>query len=232
MARAGMSARLDVLDRPDGFLAMMGGQAARWHDHAQPRIEGHPPYVKPWPSCAYTHRAIEAAEALASELAGAEIDAITLEIPAPFLEVAGKRAPTCEAEARFSVSYCVASALTDGALTLDAFLPDALRRPEVRALEAALETRPYPLPSGVGDMSAEAPDRLTLRLSCGRELTRRVANARGGPAKPLGADALIDKFSKCGGDTQSARRFLTAPATAPFQAPTRMSDHEQAHSLA
>jgi 2-methylcitrate dehydratase PrpD len=232
LARAGVTARTDILDGPGGFLAVFGGQAAYWHDHPQPRIEDHPPYVKPWPCCAYTHRAIEAALALAAQVDTAQTAEATLEMPAPYAEVAGQRAPTCEAEGRFSASFCAASALIDGHLTEAAFAEAALARPAVRALEAKIALCPYPLPAGAGDMSAEAPDTLTLNLSDGRTLSHCVAETRGSPARPLSTAELVDKLVQCGGTVAAAHRFFETPATAPFEAPIRMTSHDQTHAYA
>ena len=222
LAQAGLSARGDILDGPDGFLALFGGAATRWPDGPQPRIEDHPPYIKPWPCCAYTHRAIEAALELSAQVDPARIASATLDCPAPYLDVAGQRAPEAEAAARFSMSFCAASALIDGALGPHSFSDTAIARPDLRDLEARIACRPYPLPPGAGDMCADAPDTLTLTLQDGTRLSRSVGATLGSPARPCETETLIAKLVAAGGAASEAQTLLSTPLTARFAAPARM----------
>ena len=219
LAAQGMRAETDLLTGPDGFLSLMGGVSQDWADAAPLRITDHPPYAKPWPSCGYTHRAIEAALELSRQLGPGgtpSIAAARLEMPDAYLSVAGFRAPKTEAQARFSATYCVAAALARGALGPLDFEPDAFQDPDVQALEARVEALAYPLPPGAGDMHPDSPDRLSLTLTDGRELSVSVGAVRGGPGKMLSDAELTAKFTACGGRPKDAQAFWTARPDAPF----------------
>lgn len=221
MAEAGMTASAGAAEGETGFLAMYGtsdspGWGADW-----PTIESCPPFRKPWPSCAYTHRIVEAAERIAAQpgFDAARVRAGRIHMPKPYHDVAGFLTPRTPDEARFSTVFCAASTLVDGALSPASFTVEAIRRPAVQRLAAALEPDLYPLPEGVGDVSPDAPDTLRLELTGGTVLSETVAHLRGGPASPLGADAVLAKYSECGGDAAAGRAYLSAPPDAPFAAP-------------
>lgn len=219
LAAAGMQAEPDLLTGPTGFLSLMGGATQDWPDVPTQTICRHPPYAKPWPSCGYTHRAIEAALELSARLGpdGASgILSARLTMPDAYFGVAGFRAPETEAQARFSASYCVAAGLVRGAITPRDFEPQALADPAVRALEALISPQLYPLPAGAGDMSPLAPDSLHLTLADGQTLSASVSDVRGGPAKVLSNAELSAKFIACGGLPEEARAFWEADASAPF----------------
>lgn len=225
LAKAGMTARLDILEGPDGFLSLYSAASRTWPAEDPFRIEDHRPWIKPWPSCAYTHRAIEAARHLAEtpDFDAACIARAELQIAEPYLAVAGFRAPQSEAEARFSATYCVAATLIDANVDPETFTTRAIQRPEIRALEAKIETQAYALPPGAGDMSPAASDRLTLSLKDGRILSKTVAETPGSPARPLSPEALLATFAACGGDPETGRGFLAAPLSYPFTPPSKVT---------
>jgi 2-methylcitrate dehydratase PrpD len=225
LAGAGVTAAPGVLDGPHGFLALYGAPGSRGFDALAARIGQplalvqYPILRKPWPSCAYTHRAIEAATTLAAR-PGFDATAVVeaeLRIPEPFLRVAGFTDPQTPNEARFSARYCVAAALADGAVTPDSFTPAAIARADVRLLMGRVRLAPYPLAPGLGDMSPKAPDRLRLTLTDAAEWTQTVAEVAGGPARPMDREAVVAKFTACGGAIEDAEALLDTASTARFQ---------------
>jgi hypothetical protein len=91
-----------------------------------------------------------------------------------------------------------------------------LRDPVVQALETRIETQPYPLPPGAGDMHPGSPDRLSLTMADGRVLMASVGAVRGGPGKMLTDAELTAKFTACGGCPEEARAFWAAGPDTPF----------------
>lgn len=216
LAQAGVQASDEVFEGQAGFFALYSGPDSPGPGQGPlPRMADHPIYFKPWPSCAYTHRATEAA----LELAGGPVDHAKLEMAAPYAEVCGLRAPRTPAQARFSATWCVAAALTDGVLGPQSFAPAQVSRADIAALEARIELSPYPLPEGAGDMSPMAPDTLSITRADGSEDTRTVRNPPGGPAKPVGRAAVVGKFVDCGGAENAADGFLDAPGSVRMRAP-------------
>jgi len=236
LAGAGATAASGVIEGRHGFLALYGAAESPGFGTVLPAIGRpvalvqYPILRKPWPSCAYTHRAIEAALALAGQpgFDPARVAEAELRIAEPYLRVAGFTDPRNPNEARFSARYCVAAALAEGEITPASFGPDAIARPAVRAMLARVRLAPYPLAPGLGDMSPAAPDRLVLRLADGSGLAETVAEVTGGPARPLGTAAILAKFSSCGGAPAAAEAILAAPGTAPFRWSALAREHPAA----
>jgi 2-methylcitrate dehydratase PrpD len=106
---------------------------------------------------------------------------------------AAKRAPATAIDAKFSLPYTVASALIDGAVTLDSFTPAAMARADVRALAERVRFTPL----ADAPANAIASGGIALRLSDGRTLERFVAEPRGAPSNPLSDAELAAKFRSC-----------------------------------
>lgn len=217
LAAAGITASPNIMEGPHGFLALFGTTDSPGFTAVLPRI-GEPPALiqhpilrKPWPSCAYTHRAIEAALAIAARpgFASMQVAKADLRIAEPFLRVAGFTDPASPNEARFSACYCVAAALADGEIGPGSFSPEAIVRPDLRALMARVGTTPYALAPGLGDMSPAAPDTLTVCMSDGSVIEQTVAEVAGGTERPMDAGAILAKFASCGGDRSAAERMLS-----------------------
>ena len=96
--------------------------------------------IKPYPTCHLTHAAIDAALALRNQTGGAgNINSIEILVPVEGYPVvcepeAKKRRPKNDYDAKFSLHYLVATALTKGRLTLDELEPEFLNDPETLAL--------------------------------------------------------------------------------------------------
>lgn len=218
LAGAGIRAKEDAFCAAGGLLEVYGAAKPPPDTVCLPRIAEHPPFTKPWPSCAYTHRAIEAALQLAGPPPD-EIRLVELAMAEPYAEVCALRSPKTTEAARFSAAFCVAATLVDHALGPKSFAAEALRRPEIAGLESRVDHLRYPLPDGAGDMSPLAPDRIALYLRDGEVRRAEVANVAGGPAKPLDADAILRKFVDCGGAAGPGAAFLAANGTDPFVPP-------------
>jgi 2-methylcitrate dehydratase PrpD len=218
LAEAGMSASAEIFEQPFGFLDVYGTQSSkRCHEVMAAAQLGagtrdYPILRKPWPTCAYTHRAIEAAEEIAGELKpkAEDIDSVLIQMPEPYARVAGFTTANSAAEARFSTTYCVAATLLSGRLGPEDFSPDALNRPEISDLMTKSGHEHFPMGQDLKDMSADAPDRVAVRLRDGRTAERTVGKVRGGPARPMSRADILAKFQACGGDEALAQSFLGA----------------------
>jgi 2-methylcitrate dehydratase PrpD len=104
-----------------------------------------------------------------------------------------EREPETGLEAKFSIEYCVATALLHGAPGLSAFTDEATTRPDVVALARrveAIEAGPalaYPI---------EGWARIVVMAGGGRYETE-VETPRGDPKNPLTWDELAGKFRDC-----------------------------------
>lgn len=152
---------------------------------------------KRWPCCRGTHAYIEAAQTLrrAHAFEPRDIESIVCVGGALQQMLAQPRtqnqSPRTVIDAKFSIPFTVALALTCPEVTLGSFTTEALRDPNLLSLAArtefALDAEAHSAASGA----------LTLRLRDGRTLHHDVARALGEPARPLSDATLREKFIDC-----------------------------------
>lgn len=131
--------------------------------------------------------------------------------------LAAKRLPSNGYAAKFSVPYCVAYALANGAVGLEAF-DDRAIDPRVAALAAKVEYRidpanPYP---------DEYTGHVRVRLAGGRVVEERQPHLRGGRNAPLSRAEIEEKFlANCarGGWPEARAREWLALARTAFDGP-------------
>lgn len=221
LAREGATANRDLWDGDRSVAQVYGtpeslGFARTMKDWTLGRaVDRFPVVRKLWPSCAYTHRPIYGAERLHGRLVpGDEIAAIRFRMPAPFHRVAGFGVPTTDAEARFSVAYCVVTGLLTGHVTPEDFREDRFMDPMRQRMTAAVEIETYELPVGdPGDIGPSTPETITVTLKDGRILTQEILDVPGGPKMPMSEAQLFRKIDDCGTSVQLAAAFLEADGT-------------------
>lgn len=103
--------------------------------------------------------------------------------------------PQSGLDAKFSVQYCVARALSGGRIVLEDFEGEAFREPAVREMMRHIHAAPHP------EMHSESGEHLgaevRITFDDGRTIARRVAALGRGPDNPLPPDALTGKFANC-----------------------------------
>lgn len=163
------------------------------------RFHGERLSFKPWPSCRGTHAFIEAALKLrdAHDLRPEIIAEIVMTgggVQRMLAEPAAqKQAPRTAIDAKFSLPFTTALALTDGAVTLDSYAPARLADSAVLALAARARFVVDPSATHRDAASGE----LTLALISGRTLTHRVPHPRGAPENPIDESEVGAKFHDC-----------------------------------
>ncbi|KON29656.1 hypothetical protein AC482_05940 [miscellaneous Crenarchaeota group-15 archaeon DG-45] len=145
-------------------------------------------------SCRHTHSAVDAAIRIreAGGLEAGEIAGVRVETYPDALKIAGIDDPQSPHEAKFSLRYCVSTALLRGRLGVEEFTARALADPEVRELMERCEIVVEP------DLSMEYPARWPSRVEVttrgGERLRDHVEYPLGDPANPLPPEALTGKF--------------------------------------
>jgi 2-methylcitrate dehydratase PrpD len=161
--------------------------------------------VKPYPCCAGTHPAIEAALALRARADGARIESVRAQVDAVLPTVLVHDQPATGNEAKFSLRYTVARALVDGHVGIRHFADDALAGAEVGRVMDRLQVEVSN--PGLGNYGVV----LTARLVDGRELTASVADARVDAPPGVSDERLLAKVADCvGGDERRARSMWEA----------------------
>jgi 2-methylcitrate dehydratase PrpD len=202
LAREGLTASESALDGKQGFVTAFGGHALeaaleglgrRWH-LVESGIA-----VKPYPSCAFTHPAVDALLDLRRQhgLTAAEIAGVEIGVNRIAIDVLSYTTPATALERKFSMQFCAATALVDGRLDFGSFQDGEVRDADVRALMPAVTmVVDGSLPGGLKE---HAWSRVTVRLRDGRILSAPARGASGHPDRPLSAPALHEKFLGCAG---------------------------------
>jgi 2-methylcitrate dehydratase PrpD len=174
-------------------------------DQLGTRFLGEDVSFKPWPSCRGTHAFVSAALELKARH-GVDCDAIdSIEARGAALNtmlmepLAQKQRPATAIDAKFSLPFCLGSALARGTLSLDDFAPAALTDPRVLALAQRVRFTAEP---GTGMRDAVSGE-LTVQLRSGARHALRVEHPLGHPRHPLAQEQLIAKFVDCAGRAAS-----------------------------
>lgn len=200
LAREGMTASESALDGRQGYAAAFSGATL-----AADALEGlgrdwqivtSGIAVKPYPSCALTHAAIDALLEIRATHALAVRDVAEIEVGVNRVvpDVLRHDRPSTPLERKFSMQFCAAAALADGGVTLGSF-EDAPPSEGVRVLLPRVHMIVDPaLPDG---LEQHAWSRVTVRLVDGRTFATPPRGASGHPDQPLTDAQLRDKFLGC-----------------------------------
>ncbi len=214
LAADGARSFVDPLGGKEGFFTIYGGGRARpalTTDLGRVFL-GDQVSFKPWPACRGTHAYIEAALLLRPEIEVERIERIEAEI-GPVQEMlirpkSIKAAPRSATDARFSIPFTLAAALIDGEVSLATFLPERLGDDAIIDLAGKVVEKPNP----EWGRAEAATGSVTIILRGGRRLSHHVGQAAGHPDRPLGDEALLEKFVACSrfaasppGDTQARK---------------------------
>jgi 2-methylcitrate dehydratase PrpD len=150
--------------------------------------------IKPYPSCRHTHAAVDATLELRGEYGVGVQDVERIEIDAyqSTLDLTDNPTPAHPYAAKFSVHYCVARALADGALRPSDFTDELIAEPALRDLMLRTTARLDPELNALAPL--QLPARVRMQLKDGRRIEHLVLAAKGDPEAPLTEQELTDKF--------------------------------------
>lgn len=205
-AREGVTGSLDVLEGEAGYGRAMGYDGCAvgpdW-DKALATLgrEFHVTRMtfKNHTCCGHSFAAIDGALALKAKmgLEARDIERVRIGTYKAALEVAGIEQPRTAAEARFSLKYVVATALTGGSVRFAAFEPARLQDPATRALMQRIEV------SLDAELDAAFPRQRAARVAIdaagGRRADWLQPTRIGDPDAPLSDKQLEDKYLELAG---------------------------------
>ncbi len=216
LAADGFTGAAEIFETPRGFGEMFG-QDPDWSvlsgawDWDQLEILRSGIQVKPYPSCAMTHSPIDAVLALRPDLTPETIERIECFVDAQVSDVVIHSRPRTGLEAKFSLEYCLATALLDGPPGLDQFTDPAVNREAVQRLLRRVELRIDPSWS-VDRSDGRFRGRVTAHLTDGRTLSAEREFPPGSPQRPLSRAELQQKFVGCATPVIGAERASLALA--------------------
>lgn len=201
LAQSDLGGRLDILERPQGFLDLFGGnEATGWADlswNEEHIIETRGLVTKLHPCCASTHRAIDAALDLRRKHGFSldDIERIETKVGRSAFDNLPYVDPSDEMQARFSMQYCLAVALSGGGLSLRDFTPQAATRPGLRVHMSKITMNSY---SAEEERGVERlPHQVHISLKDGRRFSTERLHAKGSIAAPLNDGQKLAKFEDC-----------------------------------
>jgi 2-methylcitrate dehydratase PrpD len=209
LAQDGYTASERAIVGPQGFLAVMDAQrptldtAGNLGSHWEILATGIT--VKLYPSCAATHPTLDATLDLKRRhhLTAADIVRIDVEVDSMTPRLLMYDRPRTGLEGKFSMPFCVAAALVDGAPTIETFERGTIDKPAIQALLPRIQMRVNTAFDAAVPLSRTT---VTMQLGDGRVLTESRTGARGGSAQPASDEELSAKFAAC------ARRALSPSA--------------------
>ncbi|TNM63475.1 MmgE/PrpD family protein [Aliirhizobium smilacinae] len=201
LAMAGATGAIDVLEKPQGFLDLFGGdEPVGWADNkpnGRHIIETRGLVTKRHPCCASTHRAIDMLLDLKAEYGLREEDIATIDAKVGISAVKNLPypKPSDEMQARFSMQYCLATAFRRGALSLADFTMSALSDGKKSLLMDKINMHSFTADEERGH--ERLPHELTVTLTNGEILRRSRLHAKGAREDALGEDQRKAKFIDC-----------------------------------
>jgi 2-methylcitrate dehydratase PrpD len=156
--------------------------------------------IKPYPACQLSHASVDALKSVRHRIGDLRtIDKIIFEVPADSIPIVcepleSKLRPRTAYEAKFSLQWCAAAFLVDGALTVETFEARNLGRPEILALAAKVGYRAV----NPGVAAASAPGRVQV------EMGGRTERGEGDGRHSVGVAAIDEKFALNLGDSTAA----------------------------
>jgi 2-methylcitrate dehydratase PrpD len=154
--------------------------------------------VKPYPSCALTHAAIDALVELrdAHRLTAAQIAEVQVGVNRVVPDVLRHDRPRSPLERKFSMQFCAAAALARGGVGLADFEDRPVDADVQRLMDHVSMVVDPEMPDG---LEQHAWSRVRVRLTDGRTLDSPARGASGHADQPLSDAQLRAKFLTCAG---------------------------------
>jgi 2-methylcitrate dehydratase PrpD len=173
---------------------------------------------KAWPACRGSHLYVQAAldfmketNAKVSDIAHvtASVGPVNQMLCEP---AASKRAPSTAIDAKFSIPFCVATALVKRDVVLASFLPEGRADPEVLACAAKVGYRLDPAAARTTPQGGGTVLRIEMKDGTVHDLS--VKAIYGSPALPMPDALFLAKFMDCGRHAAVARDAAALKAIA------------------
>ena len=190
----------DAIEGKFGFIKVFGGTAPASYakDWGQPLeiLTETGIGLKAYPCCAATHPAIDATRALREKIRGTsaeDIESMRVGASRFAMQPLIYDIPTTGLEGKFSMRYCIASAMIDGAVKIGTFELEQIKRLAIERLMQKITVEIDPLVADDHEFAAI----VDLKLKSGRKESIRIDVASGKPGNWLSESLLKEKFFDC-----------------------------------
>jgi 2-methylcitrate dehydratase PrpD len=197
LAKGGFSGPECIFEGDKGFVqALVGKDGSRGLEKVTSELDKQykisEAYYKLHASCRHTHPAIDAILELLRRHDKIDVNrihrirVITYPVAAAFV-----CDPKDEISAKFSIPYCIAIAILDQKVCLDAFSSERLRSPEVKKLLNKIEV----LADSNIDYPAKRTTKVEIIFSDGSAIGTELDYPRGEPESPISEEEIKQKFT-------------------------------------
>lgn len=155
-------------------------------------------YIKLYPSCRHTHPPVDAVFDMVDEyeFSCMDISEIVIKTYPTAISFAGEIfKPQSAAEAKFSIPYCVCTALAKGRLGLRELESDCLNDPIILSLIDKVRIEPDEELESTNPKTKGAE--LIVTLTDGRKMLKRINLPKGEIENPIKREDLVRKFISC-----------------------------------
>ena len=200
LAAAGFTGATRILEGDRGFFRAMARSfdATRITDGLGETWKVSENCYKMHSCCGHTHSAIDVALELRPRARSAEISTIEIETYGPGYEIVKEMNPRTPYSGKFSLAYCVGTALVDGRAGLEQFSEDRFGPNGVRhgtIADLMQRTRVKVADDLTAKYPAAWPARLAIELGDGTVLRGASDFPRGNPENPVTTEELEAKFA-------------------------------------
>jgi len=213
LAKLGFNSSKTIFEGKDGFCKVLSKDARI--DEITKNI-GEPfclPQVrlKLYPSCGNSHTAIEAALSLRNQynlqaIGAEDIAEIRLKCDPTNILIERLEKPSTGLMGKFSLPFCMALALTEGAVTVSQFTDEKVKEPKIVAIMEKIKIIPAPELRPSGDTARPAIVEIALKNG-GRVVSTRVDFPQGSIENPISDEELCQKYRSCASGLLSEREI-------------------------
>lgn len=218
LAEQGMLGRLDILEAPQGFLELFGGNSpSGWDGEAILATQKHVIETvgvmpKRHPCCGSTHMIIDALLDIRAQhdFTDEEVVSVTTRVGIANQRNLAYIVPKDEMQARFSMNYCVDTLLRNGTLGVNDFTPERVAELADPARLARISMLAYSAEQEKDTPPGERlAHRVTVTLKDGRVLEAERKLAKGSLIEPFTPADRLQKFVDCCASLPSPHALFT-----------------------
>lgn len=202
LSHKGFTADRNILEGPLGLIEILGSQEDSGIKETDKEL-GRDFYIispginiKPYPSCAGSHWAIDTVLDLKREhsIAVGDITDIECRAEPELRRVLIHSQPKTGLEGKFSLEFCLSVALIDGEVSLRHFTDEEVNN---SAVQEFMKKVKYANPGESATDFHDANREIVIKLSNGKSYSGKVGRARGTPKKKLGSEEVNRKYRDC-----------------------------------
>jgi 2-methylcitrate dehydratase len=210
LAGRGITGPLEVFEGNKGFIETIAGPFdIDWSQENLEKVTN--VILKKYNAEVHSQSAIEGILALQKEhpFAGPDVERVELETFNVAHDIIGggeegdKTVVHTKEQADHSLQYILASAILDGQVMPEQYLPDRIQRPDIQKLLCKVFVRPSPERSR--RFPNRMPVRLQVRLRSGEVLTREQDDYEGFYTRPMSWETVVRKFELLGYSATTGR---------------------------